>query len=100
MYTPSLCTSCTTSSQSHPLHRHQRLHRLLATPSGSAVDFVWWHGRKFRREWKKGLHAFRSGNAAKSYIVYRGNRELEIDGTRVLPLDTFLRRLHDGEIIG
>jgi predicted AAA+ superfamily ATPase len=82
-----------------------------ATPSGSEVDFVWWHGRNIvaievkngrevRREWKKGLDAFRSGTAAKSYIVYRGNRELEIEGTRVLPLDTFLRRLHAGEIVG
>jgi predicted AAA+ superfamily ATPase len=82
-----------------------------ATPSGSEVDFVWWHGRnivaievkngrEFRREWKKGLDAFRSGTPAKSYIVYRGTRELEIDGTRVLPLDTFLRRLHAGEIVG
>jgi predicted AAA+ superfamily ATPase len=81
-----------------------------ATPSGSEVDFVWWHGRnvvaievkngrEFRREWKKGLDAFRSGTSTKSYIVYRGTRELEIDGTRVLPLDTFLQRLHAGEIV-
>jgi hypothetical protein len=82
-----------------------------ATPSGSEVDFVWWYGRnivaievksarEFRREWKKGIDAFRAGSPAKSYIVYRGTRELEIDGTRVLPLDTFLRRLHAGEIVG
>jgi uncharacterized protein len=82
-----------------------------ATPSGSKVDFVWWHGRnivaievkngrEFRRDWKKGLDAFQSGSPAKSYIVYRGTRELEIDGTRVLPLDTFLRRLHEGGIVG
>jgi len=36
----------------------------------------------------------------KSYIVYRGDRELEIDGTRVLPLHSFWRRLHAGEIVG
>jgi hypothetical protein len=32
--------------------------------------------------------------------VYRGTRELDVDGTRVLPLEMFLRRLHRGEIIG
>jgi uncharacterized protein len=82
-----------------------------ATPSGSGVDFVWWHGRnvvaievkngrEFRRDWKKGIDALRAGTTAKAYIVYRGDRELEIDGTRVLPLDAFLRRLHAGEIVG
>jgi predicted AAA+ superfamily ATPase len=83
-----------------------------ATPSGSEVDFVWWHGRnvvaievkngrEFRREWRKGLDAFRDGvAAAKAFIVYRGSRELQLDGIRVLPLETFLRRLHAGEIVG
>jgi len=82
-----------------------------ATPSGSEVDFVWWHGRdvvaievkngrEFRREFKKGIDAFLAGSPAKSFIVYRGDRELQIDGTRVLPLESFLRRLHAGEIIG
>lgn len=82
-----------------------------ATPSGSEVDFVWWHGRnivaievkngrELRREWKKGIDALRAGAAARTYIVYRGDRELELDGTRVLPLDTFLSRLHAGEIVG
>ena len=81
------------------------------TPSGSEVDFVWWrgrevvavevkHGRAYRREYKKGIDAFLAGTKAASYIVYRGDRELEVDGTRVLPLETFLRRLHRGEIIG
>lgn len=58
------------------------------------------HGREFRREYRKGIDAFLAGTAAKSYIVYRGDRELQIDGTRVLPLETFLRRLHGGEIVG
>ena len=82
-----------------------------ATPSGSEVDFVWWrgrdvvaievkHGREFRREYRKGIEAFLAGTPAKSYIVYRGERELHIDDTRVLPLETFLRRLHGGEIVG
>lgn len=82
-----------------------------ATPTGSEVDFVWWHGRnvvaievksgrEFRREYKKGIDAFSAGTPAKSYIVYRGDREHEIDATRALPLEIFLRRLHAGEIIG
>ena len=82
-----------------------------ATPSGSEVDFVWWrghdvvaievkHSRKFRRELRKGIEAFLSGTPARSFIVYRGDRELEIEGTRVLPVETFMRRLHAGEIIG
>jgi predicted AAA+ superfamily ATPase len=82
-----------------------------ATPSGTEVDFVWWHGRnivaievkngrELRREWKKGIDALRGGADAKAYIVYRGDRELELDGTRVLPLDMFLSRLHAGGIVG
>ena len=82
-----------------------------ATPSGSEVDFVWWrgrdvvaievkHAREFRREFKQGIDALLAGTPATSYIVYRGERELLVDGTRVLPLETFLRRLHAGEIIG
>jgi predicted AAA+ superfamily ATPase len=81
-----------------------------ATPSGSEVDFVWWYGRnvvaievknarEFRREHKKGLDSFREGTPARGYVVYRGSLELEVDGTRVLPLETFLRRLHAGEIL-
>lgn len=81
------------------------------TPSGSEVDFVWWHGRDvvaievkaardFRRDFTKGIQSFVAGVPARSYLVYRGTRELEVDGTRVLPLEQFLRRLHDGGIIG
>lgn len=81
------------------------------TPSGSEVDFVWWHGRqtvaievkhgrRYRREYKKGLDAFLAGHNADSYIVYLGTQELDVEGTRVLPLDTFLKRLHDGDIVG
>jgi hypothetical protein len=32
--------------------------------------------------------------------VYLGDRELVVDGTPVLPVDTFLRRLHAGEVPG
>jgi len=35
---------------------------------------------------------------ATSYIVYRGDRELNIDGTYVLPVEVFLERLHSGAI--
>lgn len=81
-----------------------------ATPSGSEVDFVWWrgrdvvaievkHSREFRREYRKGIEAFTSGTKARTFIVYRGTRELDVEGTHVLPLETFLRRLHGGEII-
>jgi predicted AAA+ superfamily ATPase len=82
-----------------------------ATPSGSEVDFVWWqgpkvvaievkHAREFRREFRKGIEAFLGGTPASSFIVYRGDRELRIEGTRVLPVETFLRLLHAGEILG
>jgi predicted AAA+ superfamily ATPase len=81
------------------------------TPSGSEVDFVWWRGREvvaievkhardFRREHRKGIEALLAGVKARSVIVYRGARELDVEGTRVLPLETFLRRLHAGEIVG
>jgi predicted AAA+ superfamily ATPase len=82
-----------------------------ATPSGGEVDFVWWrgqdvvaievkHAKEFRREYRKGLAAFLDGAPARSYIVYRGERELDVDGTRVLPVETFLTLLHAGKIIG
>lgn len=81
------------------------------TPSGSEVDFVWWHGsdvvalevkhaREVRRDFRKGIEAFVAGVPARSYVVYQGERELLVDGTRVLPLERFLRLLHAGEIIG
>ena len=81
------------------------------TPSGSEVDFVWWHGstrvaievkhgRQYRPEYRKGLAALLGSMKAASYIVYLGDRALDVDGTRVLPIDTFLRRLHAGEILG
>ncbi|MBI3204775.1 MAG: ATP-binding protein [Myxococcales bacterium] len=82
-----------------------------ATPSGAEVDFVWWRGRRvvaieakhaksYRAEHRKGIAALSSSTKAESYIVYLGDRELEVEGTRVLPLATFLRRLHAGVIIG
>lgn len=83
-----------------------------ATPSGSEVDFVWWRGRKmvaieaksgrrYRREFRAGIESLVAGGVeAASYIAYRGDKELDVEGTRVLPLGVFLKRLHAGEIIG
>jgi len=82
-----------------------------ATPSGSEVDFVWWrgrdvvaievkHAREPRRDFTKGLEAFLAGTNARTFVVYRGEQELVLDGTSVLPLESFLRRLHTGEIVG
>lgn len=82
-----------------------------ATPGGSEVDFVWWRGREvvaievknaraFRSEHVRGVEALRSATAASSYLVYRGDCEMLVGTTRVLPVETFLRRLHAGEIIG
>jgi predicted AAA+ superfamily ATPase len=81
------------------------------TPSGSEVDFVWWHGSRrvaievkhasrYRPEYRKGLASLVSSMKAESYIVYLGDRELDVEGTRVLPVETLLRRLHAGEILG
>jgi predicted AAA+ superfamily ATPase len=82
-----------------------------ATPSGSEVDFVWWRGanmvaievksaRRYRREFRAGIKSLVTGIDARTYIVYRGDGELDVEGTRVLPLDVFLLRLHSGDIIG
>jgi predicted AAA+ superfamily ATPase len=81
-----------------------------ATPGGTEVDFVWWrgarhvaievkHGARYRPEYRKGLASLLASMKADSYIVYLGDRELVVDGTRVLPVDTFLRRLHAGDIM-
>ena len=72
---------------------------------------MWWYGnnvvaievkhaREFRSEFTKGIDSFRAGMPAKGYVVYQGNRELQVNDTRVLPVDTFLRLLHAGDIIG
>lgn len=82
-----------------------------ATPNGTEVDFVWWHGstrvaievkhaNRYRAEFRKGLASLLASTTATSYIVYLGDRELVVDGTHVLPVETFLRRLHAGDILG
>ena len=81
-----------------------------ATPSGSEVDFVWWHGkrlvaieakhgRKYRSEYRKGITSLLASTKAESYVVYLGDRELDVEGTRVLPAEVFFRRLHEGQIL-
>jgi predicted AAA+ superfamily ATPase len=81
-----------------------------ATPSGSEVDFIFWrgqrtvvieakHSRTYRPEFRKGIAALLDGMKADSYIVYRGDRELKVDGTWVLPIESFLQRLHEGKVI-
>lgn len=81
------------------------------TPSGAEVDFVWWRGadmvaidvksaRRYRRELRAGIRSLLTGVNARTYLVYRGDAELDVEGTRVLPLDAFLRRLHGGDILG
>lgn len=78
---------------------------------GNEVDFVWWHGdtmvavevkhaSRYRGEFRKGIASLLSGTKARSFIVYLGDRELEVEGTRVLPAEVFLRRLHAGDVPG
>jgi predicted AAA+ superfamily ATPase len=81
-----------------------------ATPGGTEVDFVWWrgdrvvaieakHGTKYRPEYRKGIASLLCTTRADAFVVYRGQRELDAEGTRVLPVESFLRRLHAGEVI-
>jgi predicted AAA+ superfamily ATPase len=84
-----------------------------ATPSGGEVDFVWWRGaemvaievkaaRRYRPEYRAGIRSLAAGFKGKlrSWIVYRGAEELNLDGTWAVPIDSFFERLHRGEIIG
>jgi predicted AAA+ superfamily ATPase len=82
-----------------------------ATPSGSEVDFVWWYGDRivaieakhagqYRSYHKRGIDALLGAMRADTYIVYRGDRALEVEGTHVLPVEDFLSRLHAGGILG
>jgi hypothetical protein len=36
---------------------------------------------------------------ARSYVVYRAERELAVEGTHVPPVEEFLRRLHAGTVL-
>ncbi len=82
-----------------------------ATPSGTEVDFVWWHGArmvaievkaapKFRPEFVRGIRTLRGAHPdSTGYVVYRGTEELLVEGVRVVPVEAFLCRLHAGEIL-
>ncbi len=82
------------------------------TPSRAEVDFVWWYGDRviaievksaseFRSHYLKGIQSFAEHRPLDaSYVIYRGDRELKVGDTWVLPMATFLRRLHRGEIVG
>jgi predicted AAA+ superfamily ATPase len=82
------------------------------TPSHSEVDFVWWYGDRvvaievkasteFRSRQLKGIRALGEQRPLEaSYVVYQGDRELKVDETWVLPVGAFLRRLHQGDIVG
>jgi predicted AAA+ superfamily ATPase len=83
----------------------------LATPSGSEVDFLWWHGakmvaievkhaREFRPAHRQGIEALTAAVRAESYVLYLGDREMLVGGTRVLPVATFFKRLHRGDVLG
>jgi predicted AAA+ superfamily ATPase len=84
-----------------------------ATPSGGEVDFVWWHGSsmvaievksssRHRGEHRAGIRSLEAGfrGSVASWIVYRGDESLRVDGTRVEPVASFLRQLHRGEVLG
>lgn len=91
--------------------------RALAPPRGAFFPFgprgtgksTWIRARlpdahvvNFRPEYRSGIRSLESGFRARlrSWIGYRGDEELVVDGTRVVPVDTFLWRLHAREILG
>ncbi len=81
------------------------------TPSKTEIDFVWWYGdtvvaievkssKKFRKDFLKGINSFAQNTPLRSsFVVYRGNKELKIENTWILPLEKFLQKLYQGEII-
>lgn len=82
-----------------------------ATPGGTEVDFVYSRGGrtvgievKHSRTWQsrflKGLKSLGEARPVEGWVVYRGREELVMDGTRVMPVAAFLRRLHAGEVVG
>ena len=73
------------------------------------IDFVWWYGdkiigievklsSKFKKEHLKGFKVFPKKLHSK-YVVYTGDEELLVEDTRILPFETFCRKLYAGEII-
>lgn len=82
------------------------------TPSGTEVDFIWWYGETavgievkssttIRKQHLKGLKTLAESMAIEaSYLVYLGSEELLIEGIQIIPVMQFLRKLHQGAIIG
>ena len=82
------------------------------TPSGTEVDFIWWYGtcavgievkssKAFQKDYLKGLKSLaQSLDLHRSFIVYLGSEQLRVGNTQVLPVMDFLRKLHNGEVIG
>lgn len=81
-----------------------------STPSGSEIDFLWWYGKeyvaievkssdKFRKEFSNGISSFsQTKKLRSSWVIYLGTKELKIENTHVLPVYSFLKKLHSGEI--
>lgn len=81
------------------------------TPSGSEVDFVWVRGKRavgievkasarWREEYGRALSDLhRAGVLTACYGVYLGDRPLHAGAITVLPLNAFLRRLTDGNVL-
>lgn len=76
-----------------------------------AVDVVWWHGRemtaievkagrRYRSEYRAGIRSLEAGFKGRLRSWIGGAEKLHVDGTHVLPLDTFFERLHRGDILG
>jgi hypothetical protein len=72
---------------------------------------VWWrgqrlvaieakHGRQYRSEYRKGIKSLLTTTKAETYIVYLGDQELVVEGTRVLSFTSFVRRLNAGAVLG
>ncbi len=81
-----------------------------ATPSGSEIDFLWWYGESFvaievkaatsySSKYLGGIESFAEKKKLKrSFVVYLGNKELKSGKTWILPVLSFLKRLHSGEV--
>ncbi len=82
------------------------------TPSGSEIDFVWWYGddlvaieakssKVVRPSVVKSIRSLSKHLKLRaSYVVYLGEKELRMGETWALPANSFLRKLHGGEILG
>jgi uncharacterized protein len=81
------------------------------TPAGVEVDLIWSRGKKavgveiksaieWRGEYGKGLKGLMAEKKIQAaYGVYRGHRAFSDASIKVLPVEEFTRRLHDGEIL-